>query len=149
MTRIVEVLASWLAQLISPLCSYRYSFARDAGAIVALGAWRDRVTLKWQHHGLPGPIDAPGWDRNGPLTAMDYAWMLGYDQALVVDEHGCSPDAQTAAVWAAIQIDQPWHQRAGLAIMQWFTYGTDCQCCHGYRVLLLALTAGATGYLLG
>lgn len=149
MTRTVEVLANWFVWLISPLCSYRYSFAKDAGAIVALGAWRDRVIHKWAVHSLPGPVEVPGWDVDGPMAAMDYAWMLGYDQSLIVDEHGCSPDAQTAAAWAAIKIDQPWHQRAGLALMRWFTYGTDCQCCHGYRVLLLAIVAALTGYALG
>lgn len=149
MTRIVDALVGWLVRLISPLCNYRYRFSKDAGALVALAAWRDRVINKWEFHNLSGPVQVPGWDLDGPMSATDYAWMLGYDQSLMVDEHGCSPDAQTAATWAAITIDQPWHQRAGLMVMAWFTYGTDCQCCHGYRVLLLALTAGAAGYLLG
>ena len=140
-------LAEWLLALIGRLCTFRYEWANAPEIHTELDHWLARVTAKWEHCGLPGPAEVSDWHE--PSSAIDVAWMLGYDQSLVMEQDGCSPDPRTASLWGAIQIQQTWRQRVGLAIMDAFTYGTDCRCCHGYRVLFLAIAAAAGGYLLG
>lgn len=143
MTRVAE----WLLALIGRLCAFRYHYSDNEPLLIELDAWAAHVAAKWDHCSLPGPAEVQDW--HSPSSAIDFAWMLGYDQSLTMEEHGCLPDARTAALWGAIQIQQTQRQRIGLTVMDVFTYGTDCRCCHGYRVLFLAVAAGAIGYLLG
>ena len=39
--------------------------------------------------------------------------------------------------------------RIGLTVWKAFSIGTECSCCHGWRVLFLAAAAGSVGYFCG
>lgn len=127
------------------LCYDNYTFS-DEIYIPGVTAFAERAARKWQAHSLPGPAEAPGWDQpeRSPLTL---AWMLSYDLSLSKDIHGVGPERDVADHWVAIAITPSWRRRIGAKAYEVFTYGTDCTCCLGYRVLLLAGVAFGAGVL--
>ena len=140
-------LKSWAATVVGWLCLSNYSFATDAVAaerVTELKRWAASLRQRLDFYGHPGPPELAGRE---PQTALDFAWLLAW-AAQEVTLSGTPPE-KVDQLWGALTITPSHRQRLGLATMRVLTMGTDCRCCHGYRVLVLVALAGFAGWLAG
>jgi hypothetical protein len=142
----------WLLAQIAKLCEARYTYADDVGIYDIphpLEMWAASVRRKWKTFGLPGPVQAPEFFDFKDYTPGQVAWMLDYDQKLLQGVGTPAPNPDTPEMWRYIVIKDPWTQRVGLWALKWFTYGTTCTCCHGWRLILAGTVLFGAGWLVG
>ncbi|MBF0785759.1 hypothetical protein E4T80_09840 [Muribacter muris] len=80
----------------------------------------------------------------------DLHYANDYEEILEVQEAENKFDGQQIAWICARPVDElpfPFKQLKKAALL--FAYGTDCQCCLGYRIMGGLLLGGIVGYLLG
>ena len=96
---------------------------------------------------------ARAYDASGLPPAVFYA----FRNELVADTHYAAllkvmaanpswvvPDTVNAAISG-----ETWRMRIGAKVFEAFVFGTDCHCCLGWRLTLLALVVFVTGMLVG
>ena len=142
----------WLLALIGRLCELRYAYTDDVDFGAAphpLEDWITGVWKKWRAFGLPGPTQAPEFHDPADYTPGQVAWLIDYDAKLAMTPGGPAPHPATQEMWKYIVITDPWPRRVGLWVQRVFTYGTACECCHGWRLLVLGVALFLLGWLTG
>lgn len=79
-----------------------------------------------------------GWQTQQNNTAQK--WLQ------IIEANGLAMSEGTAKILAP-RFTVP--NRIGLSVWKAFSVGTTCSCCHGWRVVFLAIIAGAVGYVFG